>query len=90
MNRLRWLPFSSAWLLLLLQRTPVLRVATQATELVAPSRVVALLQTAFASAVGLGAVHSLAGATQLIATTASPATVTVGANVQIGMVITGA
>lgn len=90
MNRLRLIQFSSAWLLLILQRTPVLRVASDASALVAPSRLVALLQTAFATAAGLGAVHSLAGATQLVATTASPATVTVGSTVQIGLIVTGA
>ena len=90
MNRLRLLQFSSAWVLLILQRTPVLRVASDASALVAPSRLGALLQAAFATAAGLGAVHSLAGATQLVATTASPATVTVGSTVQIGMIVTGA
>lgn len=90
MKRNRWINFSTAWLLLLLQRTPVLRVAATAGEYVAPSRIVMLLKAAFVSAASLGAVQSMAGATQLVATTPTPATVTVGSSVQIGLVVTGA
>ena len=53
-------------LLLLLQRTPVLRLVTGTAEFFAPSRVVALLKSAFATAASLGAVHSLAGATRFV------------------------
>lgn len=55
-----------AWLLLLLERAPALRVATVAAEAAAPSRIVALLRAAFAGTASLGAVHSLAGATQFV------------------------
>ncbi len=67
MNRVRWLNFSTTSLLLLLQRTPALRVAsTEAAGSAAPSRIVALLRAAFGTAASLGAVHSLAGATRFV------------------------
>lgn len=90
MNRYRWLNCSAAWLLLLLQRTPAVRLALNAAEFTAPSRIVALLQSAFTASVSLGAIHSLAGATVLVATQTTPARVTVGTSVQIGMTVTGA
>ncbi|WP_414664669.1 immunoglobulin domain-containing protein [Horticoccus sp. 23ND18S-11] len=90
MKRFRSFTLPSAWLLLLLQRTPVVRLAATAGEFVAPSRVVALLKAAISTAVSLGAVHSLAGATQLVASQASPVTVAVGATVQIALNVTGA
>jgi hypothetical protein len=90
MSCLRCLNLGTATLLLLLQRLPALRVAVQSAELAAPSRVVALLQSAFATVAGLGAVHSLAGATALVTTVPTPATATVGTPFQVGMVVTGA
>lgn len=90
MSVLRCLNLGTATLLLLLQRLPALRVALPAAELAAPSRVVALLQSALATVAGLGAVHSLAGATQLVTTIPTPATATVGTPFQVGMVVTGA
>ena len=59
------LHLSAAWLLLLLQRTPVLRVAAHAADHLTPSRIVSLLK-AIAAAASLGTVHSLAGATQFV------------------------
>ncbi|MBL9201688.1 MAG: immunoglobulin domain-containing protein [Opitutaceae bacterium] len=55
-----------AGLLILLQRTPVLRLAGGCGELAVPSRIVALLKSVFAAAASLGAVHSLAGATRFV------------------------
>src|SRR4051812_1815648 len=89
MKQFRWFKLSAAWLLLL-QRTPVLRVAATAGEYIAPSRIVSLLKSAAAVAGSLGAVQSLAGATQLVASQASPLNVTTGSPVQVAMVVTGA
>jgi hypothetical protein len=90
MSLLRCLHLGTATLLLLLQRLPTLRVALPGAGLAAPSRVVALLQSAVATVAGLGAVHSLAGATQLVTTIPTPASATVGTPFQVGMVVTGA
>jgi hypothetical protein len=60
------LGLSAAWLVVLLQRTPVLRVANIAAQFVAPSRIVSLLKSFAATAASLGAVQSLAGATQFV------------------------
>ena len=56
----------AAWLLLLLERTPMLRVASINAGFVAPSRIVSLLKAALAGSAALGATHSLAGATQFV------------------------
>ncbi|MSU49913.1 MAG: hypothetical protein EXS37_12650 [Opitutus sp.] len=66
MPKIRWLNFSAPWLLLLLQRTPALRVACAVAEHAAPPRIVSLLQAVLAGAASLGAVHSLAGATNFV------------------------
>ena len=60
-----------AGLLILLQRTPLLRLATGGGELSAPTRIVALLKSAFATVASLGAVHSLAGATRFVISSAN-------------------
>ena len=89
MNRHRLFQFSTAALLLLLQRAPALRVAALSADRLAPTRIVALLRAAFTSAASLGAVHSLAGATTLATTQASPVAATVGTALQLGFAITG-
>ena len=63
---LRRFSLPAVWLLLLLERTPALRAVSTATQYASPSRIVALLKAAVASAASLGAVHSLAGATQFV------------------------
>jgi hypothetical protein len=90
MLKLRWIQFPGLWLALLLQRAPALRQAAVAAEEISPSRIVQLLRAAFAGSVSLGGVHSLAGATQLVASPKSPLTVATGASVQVAMTITGA
>ena len=90
MLKLRWIHFPGLWLALLLQRAPALRQAAVAAEDMSPSRIVQLLRAAFAGSVSLGAVHSLAGATQLVANPKSPLTVATGASVQVAMTISGA
>ncbi len=65
-RKLHRLNLPAAGLLLLLQRTPVVRIAAGTTEFSAPSRIVALLKSAVAALGSLGAVHSLAGATRFV------------------------
>ncbi len=90
MKRLHWISFSSTWLMLLLQRTPVLRLPQWAGEAGGLARIVALLRNVAATAGALGAVHSVAGATTLSATTTSPAAATVGTSFRVAYAITGA
>ena len=87
----RWLNVSGGLLVVLLQRTPALRnvLATQ-NETVA--RIGSLLRATLAPAAALGAVHTLAGATnstQLVANVALPAKATVGQPFSMSVVITG-
>lgn len=67
MKRITWVNFSVTWLLLLLQRSPAVRVAAEVAEFATPSRIVALLRSLAGVGASLGAVHSLAGATTLVA-----------------------
>ena len=78
-----------AILMTLLQRTPVVRVAVTAGELLVSSPCSAVLKAAFAVVGSLGAVHSLAGATTLSATTVSPASATVGTAKTIAFSVLG-
>jgi hypothetical protein len=79
---------AGAVLLALLQRGPVERVAAVAEELADLSPVGVWLRSTFALAGTLGAINSLAGATVLAATTASPISTTVGSTVQVGFTVT--
>ncbi len=76
--RLHWLNFSGALLIALLQRTPVVRMLATASDVILRSPAATLLKSAASAAAALGAVHSLAGATTLSASTPSPAAATVG------------
>jgi hypothetical protein len=58
-RRLHWLNLPGAFLIALLQRTPVLRVASTAGEITRASPVGAVLRAAVATAASLGALHSL-------------------------------
>ena len=90
MKHTRLAHLSSLSLLLLLQRSPMLRLAGAAVEFAAPSRIVALLKTAAASVASLGAVHSLAGATQFVISN-SNVNATVGTPITpIAFTVTGA
>src|ERR1051326_3752172 len=82
-RRLHWFNFPVLTLVALLQRTPVVRVAAVAEEMVMASPVGAVLKSAAAALVSLGAVNSLAGATQLVV---SPTNVngTVGTPIKAG------
>jgi hypothetical protein len=66
-----WVNLSTATLVALLQRTPVLRLAAAAEEILASSPPGALIRSAAIAAASLGAVDSIAGAT-VLATTITP------------------
>ena len=77
-RRLRWLNLPGAMLLVLLQRTPVLRqlVVAENSALTAP--VGAVLKSAMAGLAALGGLHSRAGATELVTNVTGPLNATVG------------
>ncbi len=85
-RQFRWLNVPGALLLALLQRSPVVQVATTAAEFVTASPVGQVLRSAALAAASLGALHSMAGATTLstnnhpspLALTAGTAMPTVG------------
>ena len=60
-----WVNLSTATLIALLQRTPVLRIAAAAEECIASSPFGAVLKSAAVAAASLGAIDSMAGATTL-------------------------
>jgi hypothetical protein len=62
-----------AGLIALLQRTPIVQVAASAEEFVLASPIGAVLRSTVAAAAALGAVHSMAGATALVAADTSGA-----------------
>src|ERR1035438_6040765 len=64
-RRSGWINLSTATLVALLQRTPVLRVAAAADEFVAASPIGNLLKSAAAIIASMGAIDSMAGATIL-------------------------
>ncbi|MDP3070224.1 MAG: immunoglobulin domain-containing protein [Opitutaceae bacterium] len=66
MKLARRLSLPVAGVLILLQRTPLLRLAAGGGEFSAPSQIVSLLRSAVATTASLGAVHSLAGATRFV------------------------
>ena len=70
-RRLSWLNLPGALLLALLQRTPVVPAALLAEEGARAAPLGAVVRAAFAAVASLGAVHALAGPTQVVATTYS-------------------
>jgi hypothetical protein len=79
-HRPGWLraKLAATLLISLLQRTPALRVVQAAGTFIAASPVGTLLKSAAATIGALGAMHSLAGATTLVSSSASPLAATVG------------
>ncbi len=88
-RRLPWFNLSSAVLLAVLQRAPLLRVGATAGDFVLRSPAAALLKSTIAAVSALGAVHSLAGATTLSSSAPSPAAATVGTSKTIAYGIIG-
>ncbi len=79
----------AALLIAFLQRTPVVRLFQVADEFVSASPAGALLRSTAAVAASLGTLHSLAGATTLLASKTSPAALTAGTQItQIAFTVT--
>ena len=83
-----WCQLPAGLLVLLLQRTPVLRVVAGAGDFVLKSRPADLLRAGFALAT-LGSAHALAGATQFVQNPPNPVTGTVGQPLVVAFTITG-
>ena len=88
-RRLSWLNLPAVLLLSFLQRTPAVRVATLAAEHVLASPFGQILRSAGATAAALGAVHSLAGATQFVQSPSGTIRGTVGTPLTLTFTITG-
>ena len=65
-------------LVALMQRTPAVRVMAAGEAMIAASPVAAVLRSIFTAVAGLGTLHSMAGATALLASAPSPLSATVG------------
>ena len=90
-RRLRWMNFPGAVLVVLLQRTPVMRVAAVAEEIVLSSPIGAVMRSAFAGVAAFGAVHSLAGATQFVIAPGNSVSGTTGTAITaVAFAVTGA
>ncbi|MDB6093439.1 MAG: hypothetical protein JWM32_1001, partial [Verrucomicrobia bacterium] len=85
-RRLAWFNLPTAVLITLLQRSPVVRIATAVEEMVISSPVGAVLKSLAAAAASLGAMNSMAGATPLVPSAGSQngITLTAGVAVSIG------
>ncbi|MBC7365523.1 MAG: immunoglobulin domain-containing protein [Undibacterium sp.] len=80
-RRFNWINLPGALLMMLLQRTPLLNLFVTAENTVLRSPASAVLKSSVAGLVALGALHSRAGATELVTNVASPLRATVGAPV---------
>lgn len=85
----RWLNLPTGVLMALLQRSPALKIIAAVGEYVVASPVATILKGTLTAAASLGAVNSLAGATTLSATMASPLAATVGTPVSVAITISG-
>jgi Immunoglobulin domain len=81
-TRLHWINLPGALLIALLQRTPVVQVAVTAEDFVLSSPIGAVLKSSVAAIASLGALHSLAGATTVTASSPTPLSGTVGTPIQ--------
>ena len=87
--QLFWLNLPTTLLITLLQRSPALKLAAVADEMVIASPLGAVLRSALAATASLGVMHTLAGATELSPSQPSPASGTVGTLLTIAFSITG-
>ncbi|HKB92194.1 MAG TPA: immunoglobulin domain-containing protein [Opitutaceae bacterium] len=86
--KFRWINLPGSLLIVLLQRTPVLRMLVSSeANLVAPSA--SILRSVLFPAVAFGAIHSRAGATTVAMTPANGTSATTGAKYQAALVATG-
>lgn len=86
--RALWLNVPTTLVILLLQRTPVAKVVSAVQQIVASAPLGSVLRSATVGAVSVG-VHTIAGATQLSASSPSPLSATVGTSVSVAFAITG-
>ena len=88
---LPWLNLPTAVLIGLLQRTPAVRVAAVAEEMIISSPIGAVLKSVASAVAALGAMNSLAGATPLVPSSgdASGIAVTTGTAVSVGYTVNG-
>ena len=87
-RRIQWLNVPGVALLALLQRTPVVRLLTMDENFVVASPMGNVLRSSVAAVAAVG-VHSMAGATELVPSTPSPAAATVGNALSISFGISG-
>jgi plastocyanin len=87
-RRLRWLNLPTLSLLALLQRTPVLRIASSAGQCLVSSPIGTLLRSAAATAASVGAMNSLVGATPLIPSVGSETGITVAVGTPVSVAYT--
>jgi len=88
-RRFTWMNLSTATLLALLQRSPAARLIIAGTDYVAASPAGAILRSAALAAASLGAYDSLAGATVLSSSQATPLNATVGTAITpVGFTVT--
>lgn len=81
--------YPAAMLILLLQRSPVIRLVEATEEFITASPVGNVLRSSIAAAATLGTLNSLAGATTLQTTQASPLNATLGTPItQVGFTVT--
>lgn len=85
---LPWFNLPAVMLVMLLQRTPLLRLITGGAQQVLQSRGGEVLKAAFTLA-GLGAIHGRAGATTFRVTPSNPLNGTVGTPLQLSFTYTG-
>lgn len=78
LRRLQWLNLPVGVLLALLQRTPVVRLASTVEEWILRAPLGSVLRPMGLAAAALGAIDSVAGATQFVISKANPITGTVG------------
>lgn len=86
---LRWCHFPTVTLLVLLQRTPLLRLLVAGDEFAIATPATDLLKIGVASAAALGAIDSMAGATVITPSQSSPLNGQVGNSVSVAFGITG-
>lgn len=90
LRRLHWINLPGAILIALLQRTPVLRVMSTVGEIIQAAPAGNVLRGAVAVSASLGAMHSLAGATQFVQNPSGVINGTVGqAITQVSFTING-
>jgi len=85
-NRMPWFNLPVTFLVMLLQRTPVLKLITLGEEVAPSFQASSVLKSAFVAAASLGTVHTLVGASGIVTT---PTTLTATAGVaSTGVVFT--